>query len=335
MGIPGTLGRRVRKEVELAGDCESSLKAPIIWRKTMRFIDPHIHMSARTTDDYERMAAAGIIAIVEPAFWLGQPRTQVGSYIDYMSSLVGWERFRAAQFGIRHYCTIGLNSKEANNEALAEQVLEVLPRYLMKEGVVAVGEIGYDDQNPVEDKFYRAQLSLAKEFDMLVQVHTPHRDKKSGTTRSMDVAIEMGMDPGRVVIDHNNEETVQEVLDRGFWAAFTIYPHTKMGNERMVEIARKYGSDHIFIDSSADWGVSDPLAVPKTARLMLDRGIAARDVEAICYGNALKAFGQSGEMKEEHWLDPAPVDQRMLFDGNSLLRGQAPRVGEPPAVPRQ
>jgi len=293
----------------------------------MRFIDPHIHMSARTTDDYERMTAAGIVAIVEPAFWLGQPRTQVGSYIDYMSSLVGWERFR-------DYCTIGLNSKEANNEALAEQVLEVLPRYLMKEGVVAVGEIGYDDQTPVEDKYYRAQISLAKEFDMLVQVHTPHRDKKSGTTRSMHVAIEMGMDPERVVIDHNNEETVQEVLDRGFWAAFTIYPHTKMGNERMVEIARKYGSDHIFIDSSADWGVSDPLAVPKTARLMLERGIAARDVEAICYGNALKAFGQSGQMKEEHWLDPAPIDQRMLFEGNSVLRGQSPRVGEPPAVPQ-
>ena len=298
----------------------------------MRFIDPHIHMSARTTDDYERMAAAGIVALIEPAFWLGQPRTQVGSYIDYLSSLVGWERFRAAQFGIHHYCTIGLNSKEANNEALAEQVLEILPRYLVKEGVVAVGEIGYDDQTPVEDKYYRAQLALAKEFDMLVQVHTPHRDKKSGTIRSMDVAVEMGVKPEHVVIDHNNEETVQEVLDRGFWAAFTIYPNTKMGNERMVEVARKYGSNRIFIDSSADWGVSDPLAVPKTARLMLDRGIAATDVEAICYGNALKAFGQSGQMKEEHWLNPAPIDQRMLFEGNSVLRGQAPRIGEAPAI---
>jgi predicted metal-dependent TIM-barrel fold hydrolase len=291
-------------------------------------------MTARTTDDYERMAAAGIVALIEPAFWLGQPRTQVGSYIDYMSSLVGWERFRAAQFGIHHYCTIGLNSKEANNEALAEQVLEVLPRYLVKEGVVAVGEIGYDDQTPVEDKYYRAQLALAMEFDMLVQVHTPHRDKKSGTIRSMDVAVEMGVKPEHVVIDHNNEETVEDVLDRGFWAAFTIYPNTKMGNERMVEVARKYGSNRIFIDSSADWGVSDPLAVPKTARLMLERGIAEKDVEAICYGNALKAFGQSGQMKEEHWLDPAAIDQRMLFEGNSVLRGQTPRVGEPSIAER-
>jgi len=294
----------------------------------MRFIDPHIHMTARTTDDYERMAAAGIVALIEPAFWLGQPRTQVGSYIDYMSSLVGWERFRAAQFGIHHYCTIGLNSKEANNEALAEQVMELLPRYLVKEGVVAVGEIGYDDQTPVEDKFYRAQLALALEFDMLVQVHTPHRDKKSGTILSMDVAVEMGVKPEHVVIDHNNEETVEDVLDRGFWAAFTIYPNTKMGNERMVEVARKYGSNRIFIDSSADWGVSDPLAVPKTARLMLERGIAEKDVEAICYGNALKAFGQSGQIDEAHWLNPAPIDQRVLFEGNSVLRGQTPRVEE-------
>jgi len=301
----------------------------------MRFIDPHIHMSARTTDDYERMAAAGIVAVIEPAFWLGQPRTHVGTYIDYLSNLVGWERFRASQFGIRHYCTIGLNSKEANNEALAEQVMDVLPLFLGKEGVVAVGEIGYDDQTAAEDRYYRAQLQLAKDLGMLVQVHTPHRDKKRGTSRSMDVAVEMGLDPGRVVIDHNNEETVAEVLDRGFWAAFTLYPQTKMGNERMVEIVRKYGSHHVFIDSSADWGKSDPLAVPKTARLMIERGIARSDVEAVCYGNALAAFGQSGQMREEHWLAPKPRDERQLFEGNSVLRGQAPRVDDLPVIPEQ
>ena len=138
----------------------------------MRYIDPHCHMITRTTDDYERMATAGIVAVIEPAFWFGQPRTSVGTYIDYLSSLVGWEKFRASQFGIRHYTAIGLNSKEANNEALAEQVMEILPRFLLKEGVVAVGEIGYDDQTEAEDRYYRAQLKLAKELDMLVLVHT-------------------------------------------------------------------------------------------------------------------------------------------------------------------
>ena len=297
----------------------------------MRFIDPHIHMSSRTTDDYVRMQAAGIVAVIEPAFWMGQPRTNVGSFIDYLSSIVGWERFRASQFGIHHYCTIGLNSKEANNEALAEAVLDILPRYLSKEGVVAVGEIGYDDQTALEDRYYRAQLQLARELDMLVMVHTPHRDKKAGTVRSMEVAIEMGMAPDKVIIDHNNEETVRDVLDRGFWAGFTLYPQTKMGNERMVEIVRQYGSDRIFIDSSADWGVSDPLAVPKTARLMLERGIDPKDVEATCYGNALAAYGRSGQMDESHWLNTESIDQRELFEGNSVLRGQNPRVDAAPA----
>ncbi|MFN6100795.1 MAG: hypothetical protein ACK423_03495 [Burkholderiales bacterium] len=45
-------------------------------------IDPHAHMTARTTDDYEAMAQAGIVAVIEPAFWLGQMRTNVGTFID-------------------------------------------------------------------------------------------------------------------------------------------------------------------------------------------------------------------------------------------------------------
>ncbi|HEA29383.1 MAG TPA: hydrolase TatD [Leeuwenhoekiella sp.] len=292
----------------------------------LRFIDPHVHMTSRTTDDYEAMAAAGIVALIEPSFWLGQPRTQVGSFQDYYSSLVGWEPFRASQFGIKHYCTIGLNSKEANNEALAEQVMELLPLYVHKQNVVAIGEIGYDDQTEAEDKYFRIQLELAKELDMTVQIHTPHRDKKAGTLKSMEVCLEHGLDPGNVIIDHNNEETVKDVLDRGFLAAFTIYPNTKMGNERMVEVVKQYGSHHIIVDSSADWGVSDPLAVPKTAALMLKKGISREDVVKTCYQNALDAYGKNGKMKEADWMDNKGIDQTELFNDNSVLRGQKPQV---------
>ncbi|MDX2305864.1 MAG: TatD family hydrolase [Microscillaceae bacterium] len=296
--------------------------------KDMIFIDPHIHMVSRTTDDYQAMRKAGIVAVIEPAFWMGQPRTEVGSFKDYFSTLVGWERFRASQFGIKHYCTIGLNSKEANNEALSEQVMELLPSFIMKEGVVAVGEIGYDDQTEIEDKFFRIQIQLAVEAGLPIMIHTPHRDKKAGTIRSMDVLEEMGAKPDMVAIDHNNEETVKDVLDRGYYAAFTIYPFTKMGNERMVEVVRQYGSERIIVDSSADWGVSDPLAVPKTASLMLERGIAKEDVIKTCYSNALEIYGKSGQIKESDWLNPVEIDQRELFSGNSVLRGQNPQVGQ-------
>jgi predicted metal-dependent TIM-barrel fold hydrolase len=297
--------------------------------KDMTFFDPHVHMSSRTTDDYQAMAAAGVVGLIEPAFWQGQPRTGLASFRDYYSSLVGWERFRASQFGIRHYCTIGLNSKEANNEPLAEQVMEILPLFLAKEGVVGVGEIGFDDQTALEEKYYRAQLELARETGLPVQIHTPHRNKKAGTIRSMEIALEHGLEPGMVIVDHNNEETVKDVLDRGFWAAFTIYPFTKMGNERMVEVVKQYGSTGIMVNSAADWGISDPLAVPKTAALMKQKGIAAEDIRKVTYQHAIDAFNQSGQIREADFTRGVSGDQSQKFEGSSVLRGgQKPGAAE-------
>lgn len=293
----------------------------------MRFFDPHVHMTSRTTDDYQAMYDAGVVALIEPAFWLGQPRTGLDSFRDYFSSLVGWERFRSSQFGIKHYCTIGLNSREANNEKLAEQVMEILPLFVMKEGVVGVGEIGFDDQTAAEEKYYRLQLELAKESELPVQIHTPHRDKKRGTRKSMDIAIEHGLSPDRVIVDHNNEETVKEVLDRGFWAAFTIYPFTKMGNERMVDIVRQFGANRIMVNSAADWGISDPLAVPKTAALMRLRGVSDQDIHLVTYQNAITAFGKSGQINEEDFVTVKNIDQSEKYEGNTILRGgQQPRI---------
>src|ERR671910_2122873 len=160
----------------------------------MRIFDPHIHMTSRTTDDYEAMAAAGVKAIVEPAFWLGQPRTSVGSFVDYFNGLLGWERFRASQFGIRHHCAIGLNPKEANDPGLREEVIEILPRYLAKDGVVAVGEIGYDSMTPAEDEALRLQLDLAVEHELPVLVHTPHRDKAAGTKKTIEMVKASGVE---------------------------------------------------------------------------------------------------------------------------------------------
>jgi len=298
------------------------------------FIDPHAHMISRTTDDYEAMAAAGIVALIEPAFWQGQPRTHVATYEDYLSAILGFERFRAGQFGVRHYCTVGLNSKEANDEELAEAVMDILPRFALKEGVVAIGEIGYDEQTALEDRYFRAQLELAKETALPVLIHTPHRDKMRGTLRSLDVCEEHGIDPSLVIVDHNNEETIDTVLERGYWAAFSIYPSTKMGSERMVSLLTRYGAERVIVDSACDWGISEPLAVAKTAQLALERGVPRAAVELACYGNALAAYGRSGQMQESDWLDPASIDQTELYAGNSILRGGREPVIEAPKVRR-
>jgi hypothetical protein len=288
----------------------------------MKLFDPHIHMTSRTTDDYQAMAGAGIVAVVEPAFWLGQPRTHVGTFEDYFLSLLGWERFRASQFGISHFCTLALNPKEANNPAVAQGVIDLLPRYLEKDGVVAVGEVGFDDGTAAEEKYLAIQLELAIEFDLPVLLHTPHRDKKRGTARSLAIVREHRVGEARVLIDHNNEETLPLVLATGCWAGHSIYPNTKMDEARMVALVKQYGSERIIVNSAADWGISDPLKVPKTVRAMRDAGIDDATVRRIAWENPVAFFSQSGRLD----LAREAVDQRRLWEGNSVLRGQSPVV---------
>jgi predicted metal-dependent TIM-barrel fold hydrolase len=287
-----------------------------------QLFDPHIHMTSRTTDDYQAMAAAGIVAVVEPAFWLGQPRTHVGSFEDYFLSLLGWERFRAKQFGIQHFCTIGLNPKEANDPKLAAGVLALLPIYLEKDGVLAVGEIGYDDMTDAEHECFAAQLRLAREHELPVLIHTPHRDKHAGTLRTLALLRELEFPPELALVDHNTEETLACVLAAGCWAGHSIYPETKMNEQRMVALVQQYGPERILINSAADWGVSDPLKVPKTAAAMRAAGIDEAAITQICWNNPVRFFAQSGRLD----LAEIRVDQRELWQGNSVLRGQTPRI---------
>ncbi|CAN5925302.1 TatD family hydrolase [soil metagenome] len=290
----------------------------------MKIFDPHIHMTSRTTDDYRAMADAGIAAIIEPAFWVGQPRTHVGTFEDYFAALIGWERFRASQFGIKHYCTLALNPKEANTPGVAQAVIDLLPSYLGKDGVVAVGEIGFDDQTPAEEHFFAAQLELAKRFDLPVLIHTPHRDKKRGTERTIALVKEQRFPEERVLIDHNNEETLPLVLATGCWAGHSIYPDTKMDEARMAAIVKKHGPDRILVNSAADWGVSDPLKVPKTVAELHKVGIKDADIEKIVWTNPISFFGQTGRMTAEDAGSLAKdADPKALWEGNSVLRGQA------------
>jgi hypothetical protein len=59
---------------------------------------------------------------------------------------------------------------------------------------------------------------------------------------------------------------------------------------------------------------------------MLDRGIPEEHVRAVCYENALAAYSQTGQMKASDWLNPQSIDQRQMFSGNSVLRGQEPGI---------
>nr|BFE72576.1 hypothetical protein GCM10020092_058770 [Actinoplanes digitatis] len=194
-------------------------------------------------------------------------------------------------------------------------MLNLLPRYLDKDGVVAVGEIGYDSMTPAEDEAFSVQLALAVEYELPALVHTPHRDKAAGTRRSLEVVAESGIEPGRVAIDHLNEVTVGLVRDTGCWMGFSIYPETKMSPQRMVEILKAYGTERMLVNSAADWGHSDPLLTVETGRELLAAGFTADEVDLVLWRNPVEFYSQSGRLD---LTSPAPV---ATFAGSSIARG--------------
>ncbi len=266
----------------------------------MRYIDPHIHMVSRTTDDYQRMAQAGCIAVTEPAFWAGFDRSSAQGFFDYFRQLTEYEPRRAAQFGIQHFTWLCINPKEADDPGFAREVVSLIPQFLDQPSVLGIGEIGLNKNTRNELIILEEQIALAEKHNQMVLVHTPHlEDKLKGTRIIMDALAASQIDPGRILIDHVEEHTVAEVLDRGFWAGMTLYPDTKVTPQRAVDIIEMYGSERIWMNSAGDWGCSDPLAVPKARLEMKRRGHSDQIIDKVTLHNPQKFLSQSGRFQVE------------------------------------
>jgi predicted metal-dependent TIM-barrel fold hydrolase len=262
----------------------------------MRIFDPHIHTNSRTTDDYRMMRAAGVRAVVEPACWVGQPRTCEGTFVDYFDTLLGWEPLRAAEFGVAHHCALGLNPREANDQRCAP-VLSILPRYLVKDHVVAVGHTGFEAITPAEERAFVRQLELAREHELPVLVRTPSQDPVRGAARTLDLLAASGIDPTLVLVDHLTELTVRQVHEAGYWKGFTVYPDTGTDPSRMVRLLREFGTERTLVSSAADWAAGDPLATWATGAAMLAAGFEARVLDRLLWDNPVAFYRRSGRLE--------------------------------------
>jgi uncharacterized protein len=264
------------------------------------WLDPHIHMISRVTDDYHRMAQCGCVALSEPAFWAGFDRGSAAGFRDYFHHLTEVEPKRAAQFGIKHYSWLCINAKEAENVALSRDVIALIPQYLDKPNVLGIGEIGLNKNTANEATIFQEHVDLAMKTNELILIHTPHlEDKYKGTRMIIDMLQnDRRVRPERVCIDHVEEHTVRLALEGGFWCAMTLYPTTKCTPARAVDILEMVGTDRIMANSAGDWGKSDPLAVPELVLEMRRRGHAEETIRKVVYDNPLSFWRQCGRWQE-------------------------------------
>ena len=276
----------------------------------MTIIEPHIHMYSRTTDDYQRMYESGIRAVVEPSFWLGTNRRYAGTFFDYFQLILEFETVRARRFGIDHFCAVALNPKEAEDEGLANEVIDGLGEYLDHPRCVALGEIGFNNNTKNEEKAFLKQMQLAEDRKMPVIVHLPHIDKLQGAVRLAEIIKAEGYAVERIVMDHNTEETIEVSLETGCYVGMTVYPISKLTPERVSNMIRQYGSDRIIVNGSADWGISDPLSLVKVVDYMRGDGHDEETIGNLVFNTSMQFYSHSPKWKPE--LDLVPVDPQQF-----------------------
>ena len=269
-------------------------------------IEPHIHMIARTTDDYMAMRANGIRVCVEPSFWLGENRRYAGSFFDYFRLSLEFEHTRAARYGIDHWSAIGMNPKEAENRKLADEVIGGMAEYLDHPRCVALGEIGFNNITENEEHALVRQLLMAEERKMPVVLHLPHFNKLKGIKRVLEIIKGEGLTCERIDIDHNVEETIGLALESGCYAGMTVYPYSKLSPERVSAMIKEHGHERVIVNGSADWGISDPLSLIKVVAQLRKDGFEEKVIEAITHDTPMTFYSASPHWKPD--FDVVPQD---------------------------
>jgi predicted metal-dependent TIM-barrel fold hydrolase len=294
----------------------------------MYYIDPHIHMVSRVTDDYETLAKMGCVGMSEPAFWAGFDRSSADSFRDYFRQLTDFEPRRAAAYGISHFAWICINAKEAENVSLARDVIHLIPEFLDLPGVLGVGEIGLNKNTRNESTIFFEQAELADRLKQQILIHTPHLDDKyKGTRMILDMLADFrSLDRQRVLVDHVEEHTIRRVLEEGYWAGMTLYPVSKCTPERAVDMVEIYGPERLLVNSAGDWGPSKPTAVPDFILAMRKRGHPESLIRRVVYENPLKFFGQSRNFEFTPPDQPAAERQPKISAGGNGLHSTDPQV---------
>jgi len=212
------------------------------------------------------------------------------------------------RFGIDHYAAVSVNPKEAEDLALARDVLAGIGEYLDHPRCVAIGEIGFNNITPHEEKVFRDQLELARARNMPVIIHLPHFDKPKGAYRIRAILSEMDFPREMTLIDHNTEETMPILRDFGTYLGLTVYPISKLTPERVSNIIRRFGAERVLVNGSADWGVSDPLSLVKVVERMRRDGHPEETIEKLVRETAHAFYSHSPRWQPN--LDLEPVDPR-------------------------
>jgi predicted metal-dependent TIM-barrel fold hydrolase len=244
------------------------------------------------------MHLAGIGQIVSPIMLDAAKPVSCETIVEMWDYLLEVQLQRAADHFIHAYGMVCINMASTPKGDPAP-LLTLLPKYLARPEVVAIGEIGLEPQSrtcrdlTAQSTLLEAQFEISMATGTPVVIHTPHAPeaKCHFTERVLALSTKYGLPMARVAIDHCSEANIGLALDAGAYAAVSVQPWRGMTPELLCELVARYGVDRVMVNSDCSGQHSDPLAVPKTAAALQRRGLPEADIGKVCGANAIVFYG--------------------------------------------
>jgi hypothetical protein len=248
-------------------------------------IDTHTHADSRSSEDFDLMYTSGIDTAITCSFYPYKLRNQT-CLINHFDRILEYDTKRAEEYGLKLEVALGLHP--ANVSENNDQIYEEIRRLVEEKKIVAIGEIGLDDNTINEQKAFKKQLEIAEDTKSKVIIHTPRKNKKE-VLKDIKIIVDETINPKLVVIDHINPNVVEDVIDYDYTLGLTVQPQ-KMTKEEAIKILDKYGFNKFLLNSDISNKPSDPISVPKTVRTLKKLGYKNSDIEKVAFKNAKKFF---------------------------------------------
>lgn len=248
-------------------------------------IDAHLHADCRPVEDFKNMKIAGVNAIVSCAYDPLEMKKSNVSF-EHFDRIINREAKRVENEGIKFYCAVGVHPRAIPTDF--EKVIEKLPEYLEKKNVIAIGEIGLESADDLEQKIFVEQLKIADENNYKIIVHTPRTNKVEITEKIVKL-LDEHINPRLVQLDHVDFSIVDSIIDKEYSLGITIQP-LKMSTEETILMLEKYGYDKFVLDSDISYAPSNPLSLPETKHELEKMGVNKNSINKVMFENVLKFY---------------------------------------------
>jgi predicted metal-dependent TIM-barrel fold hydrolase len=258
----------------------------------MRFIDSHLHTNLIDDGQTERLAMAGMIGAVIPMLHCLSGIFHADGCLNLWDRFLGFEIMRGDTIGYKAFVSLSVPMYGLSDDGV-DECLKRMPEYLKHERVVAIGEIGLDVGSETEKRIFRAQVKMAKKFNLPIIAHTPIRLAPQAPVVIKEVVKilkEEKFDISRVILDHAGESTFDYRMKSGAMVGLSVC-HDKMPPEVAANLVfdNPKKRDKIVINTEVAAG-DGYFTMPRVILCMRRLGMKLPEIDQVVYTNPKKFF---------------------------------------------